>query len=70
MKSVRPEDRRKSAVLYSPDACDKAMVHSAITRDDDDVNDMNAIYKSEQVITQEHCKLHKEGQARNCHTSI
>ncbi|PIK48214.1 hypothetical protein BSL78_14922 [Apostichopus japonicus] len=50
VKSFLQTDRRKSAVLYSPDACEEGMVHCAIARDDDGVTQMKAIYKSAQVI--------------------
>ena len=50
VKSVLQTDRRKSAVLYSPDACEESMVHCATASDDDGVTQMKAIYKSAQVI--------------------
>lgn len=50
LKSVLQKDRRKSAVLYSPDACEEDMVHAAMTTDEDDESNMKAIYKVAQVI--------------------
>jgi len=49
LKSIRQKDRRKSAVIYSPEACDEEMVHDAMTADDDEKN-MKTIYKAAQVI--------------------
>lgn len=49
LKSIRQKDRRKSAVLYSPEACDEEMVHEAMTADDDEKN-MMIIKKAAQVI--------------------
>uniref|UniRef100_UPI00358E794E uncharacterized protein n=1 Tax=Myxine glutinosa TaxID=7769 RepID=UPI00358E794E len=50
VKSVLQKNRRKSAVLYSPDACEEDMVHAAITSEEDDVKNMKAIYKSAHAI--------------------
>ena len=36
LKSVRQKDRRKSTVIYSPEACDEEMVHDAMTADVDE----------------------------------
>ena len=50
VNSVLQTERRKPAVLYCPDACEEAMVRSAMTCEDDNVMHMKAIYKSAEVI--------------------
>lgn len=50
VKSVLQKNRRKPAVLYSPDACEKEMVESAISRDANDMLDMKAIFKAAQIV--------------------
>lgn len=49
LKSIPQKDHRKSAVIYSPEACDEEMVPDAMTADDDEKN-MKTIYKAAQVI--------------------
>ena len=49
VKSVLQKDRRKSAVVYSPDACNEDMLHSVI-KGDYDLNDMKTIFKAAQII--------------------
>lgn len=48
VKSVLQPNRRKSAVLYSPEACEEGMVHTAITSND--MDEMKFIYKSAQQV--------------------
>lgn len=47
--SVRP-NRKKTAVLYSPDACEEDMVTTTMTAGKEEENSMRTIYKAAQVI--------------------
>ena len=49
VKSVLPKNRRKPAILYSPDACEEDMVHSSITSDND-MDNMKTIFKAAKTI--------------------
>ncbi len=42
-QSVLQKDRRKPAVLYSPEACEEEMVHTAITSND--MDKMKLVYQ-------------------------
>ena len=48
VKSVLQKNRRKPAVLYSPEACEEEMVHTAITSND--MDQMKLVYKSPQQV--------------------
>ena len=49
-KVFSSKNRRKSAVLYSPEACEESMVHSVMESRDYDGENIQAIYKAAQVI--------------------
>ena len=50
LKSSLQENRRKSAVLYSPEACEESMVRSAMETHGDEEDNMQTIYRAAQVI--------------------
>ena len=50
LKSCLQENRRKSAVLYFPQACEDGMVHSAMKNFGDDEENMKTLYKAVQVL--------------------
>ncbi|XP_077149149.1 uncharacterized protein LOC143810148 [Ranitomeya variabilis] len=50
LKSCLSKNRRESAVLYSPEACEEIMVNSAMECRSDDADNMQTIYKAAQLI--------------------
>ncbi|KAJ8364290.1 hypothetical protein SKAU_G00131210 [Synaphobranchus kaupii] len=60
VKSVLQKNRRKPAVLYSLDACEEDMVHSGITSDDNDMDNMKTIFKTAQIIRKSIADFKKE----------
>ena len=62
LKYVLQKDRRESAVLYSPEACEEEMVHAAMATDEDDESIMKAIYKEAHVIRKSIATFTKTGQ--------
>ena len=50
LESCLQIDRRKSAFLYSPKACEESMVHSAMESHGDEEYNMQTIYRAAQVI--------------------
>ena len=50
VKSVLQKNRKKSAILFSPVACEEDMVHSIIAQDENDMDIMKAILKAAQII--------------------
>ena len=60
VKSVLQKNRRKPAVLYSPDACEEDMIHSVITSDDNDMDNMKTIFKAAQIIRKSIADFKKE----------
>lgn len=49
VRSVLQKDRRKCAILYSLEACEEEMVHSAMC-EDDGMEGMKAIYRAAQIV--------------------
>ena len=47
---VFKKNRRKSAVLYSPEACEESMIHSAMESHGDEEDNMQTISRATQVI--------------------
>ena len=50
LKSCLQKDRRKSAILYSPEACEDSMVHSALENRDDGEEKMKTLYCAAQLV--------------------
>ena len=50
LKSCLQENRRRSAVLYFPQACEEGMLHSAMKIFGDDEENMKTLYKAAQVL--------------------
>ena len=66
---VKPAIRRKPAVLYSPAACEKDMVHSAITSDINDMDNMKTIFRATQIIRKSIVEFNKEKPANTIQVS-
>lgn len=50
LKSCLQKDRRKSAVIYSPEACEASMVHCAMESHGNEEDNMKTIYRAAQLI--------------------
>ncbi|KAL8604465.1 hypothetical protein ACOMHN_042294 [Nucella lapillus] len=69
LKSIRQKDRRKSAVIYSPEACDEEMIHDAMTADDDEKKHEDNL-QSSTGDQEEHCNLQETRSGNQYHTGI
>jgi len=57
---------RSPSVLYCPEACEDGMVHTAITRTDDDSDNMETLYKSALFICRRIEEFNKSTQRGQC----
>ena len=58
MKSVRQKDKRKPAILYCPEACEKDMVYSSLMQNVS--SDTLTIYKSAKLVCNSITKFAQE----------
>ena len=58
-KSVLQKNRRKSAMLYNPTACEENIVHSLVTGGDD-IDSMKTVFKAAQIICKSIANFNKD----------